>query len=106
MKHTLPLLLAIAAPFAVQAQYGPEGNPSQVFLQQFDANKDGKVSFDEFQKPQLEQLQQGIQQQFKYMDKNKDGHIDAGEADAFAKEMQERMEQAQKQSGYGQSQKR
>jgi len=106
MRYYLPLLLAIAAPLAVQAEYAQGGSPSQMFLQQFDANKDGKVTFDEFRKPQLEQFQQGIQQQFQYMDKNNDGKVDGAEADAFAEEMQERMEQAQKQEGgYGQAPK-
>jgi Ca2+-binding EF-hand superfamily protein len=93
MKYLIPAVaMVLAAPLYAEQQMG---NPSQVFLQTFDADKDGRVSMDEYVKPQV----QNIQKQFDYMDKNKDGHVDADEADAYAKEMQERMQQMQQQQG-------
>lgn len=89
----LPLaaIALLASPALAQQT---QGNPSQMFLQTFDANKDGRVSRDEFVKPQVQQ----IEKQFQYMDKNGDGSVDAKEADAFAKEMQKRMQRMEKKS--------
>ncbi len=86
MKYLIPALaLFAAAPVFAENQ----ADPGQMFLQTFDANHDGKVSQDEYVKPHVQQFEK----QFAYMDKNKDGGVDANEADAFAKEMQQRMQQ-------------
>ncbi len=91
MKYLIPAVACfIAAPLYAQP---PQGNPSQMFLQTFDANNDSRVSKDEFVKPQVQQ----IEKQFDYMDKNHDGVIDQSEADAFAKEMQQKMQQMRQQ---------
>ena len=98
MKYLIPALaLVMATP--VFAEMPQQGNPGQLFLQTFDANGDGRVSRDEFIKPQVQQFEK----QFQYMDKNGDGQVDAGEADAFASEMRERAERMQKQYGGQQS---
>ncbi len=81
------LAVLLAAPALAQNQ-----DPAQVFLKTFDANNDGKVSRDEYVQPQM----QNIKKQFDYMDKNKDGQVDSGEASAFAQEMQQRMQKMQK----------
>jgi len=70
-----------------------KGNPGEAFLHTLDADGNGSVSRDEFVKPQIQQ----IERQFAYMDKNHDGKVDAEEADIFAKEMQKRIQQIQKQ---------
>lgn len=95
MKAYLALALAVVLPVGVQAQ--PQGqmepNHGQMFLRQFDKNGDGFVSKDEFVQPQA----QMIEQQFKHMDKSGDGFVNADEANAFAKEMQQRAEQMRQQ---------
>ena len=88
--RTLALTLIVAAPVFAQKEMPDQG---QVFLKTFDANGDGRVSKEEYMKPQVQQ----IEKQFDYLDKNKDGIVDTAEADAFAKEMQKRMEQMQRQ---------
>ncbi len=93
MKYTIPTLaltLIVAVPVFAQQQMPDQG---EIFLKTFDANGDGRVSKDEYVKPQIQQ----IEKQFDYLDKNKDGIVDADEAKAFAKEMQQRMEQMQRQ---------
>jgi hypothetical protein len=92
MKKLFPALLIA---FAVPAIAQPPQDPAAGFLGQFDSNKDGKVTFEEFKAPQLE----GIEQQFRYMDKNGDGGIDTAEITAFTEEMHERMMQMQRQHG-------
>jgi Ca2+-binding EF-hand superfamily protein len=90
MKYLISVLaIALAAPVLAQSQQ--QMDPSQVFLKTFDANNDGKVSRDEYVKPQVQQ----IEKQFGYMDKNGDGSVDGGEAAAFAEEMRNRMQQQQ-----------
>lgn len=89
---TLALTLLVAAPVFAEQQ---KPNQTEMFLKTFDANGDGRVSKDEYMKPQVQQ----IEKQFNYMDKNKDGVVDEAEAQAFAKEMQQRMEQMQRQMG-------
>ena len=90
MKYLISALaLVLAGP--VFAQDKPQMDPSQVFLKTFDANNDGKVSRDEFVKPQVQQ----IEKQFSYMDKNGDGQVDSGEMAAYAAEMRKRMQQHQ-----------
>lgn len=95
MKYTIPALaltlIASTPGFAQQQRPGQ----ADMFLQTFDANGDGRVSKDEYMKPQIQQ----IEKQFDYMDKNKDGFVDNEEAKAFAEEMQQRMEQMQRRMG-------
>lgn len=71
----------------------PQGSPGAAFMKALDANGDGNVSKDEFTQPQLQQ----IVKQFDYMDKNHDNQINVGEADAFAQEMHQHMQQMQNQ---------
>jgi Ca2+-binding EF-hand superfamily protein len=61
-----------------------------MFMQNLDTNKDGKVSKEEYLKPGEEQ--------FRQIDKNGDGAITRDEADAYHKEMQQRMEQMRQQT--------
>jgi Skp family chaperone for outer membrane proteins len=98
MKSMIPaLLLAMALPVAAQPQgQMAQQSPTQMFMEQKDANKDGKVTLDEFQKPTAEQLK-GMEEQFKYMDKNGDGGVTTDELEAFHQEMQQRMQQMQQQ---------
>jgi hypothetical protein len=106
-KYLLPALaISVLLPLGVQAQppQGPgagpgAGDPGNAFLDQLDGNKDGAVSKDEFMNPQVQAFTQQLEQQFKYMDKNSDGKVDAAEAATFIKEMQQRMEQMQQQQG-------
>lgn len=92
MKYLIPALALFAA-LPVSAQAPAQPDPSKLFLQTFDADKDGKVSKDEYVKPQVQQ----IEKQFDYLDKNKDGYVDAEEAETFAAEMRKRAEQMKKQ---------
>jgi hypothetical protein len=95
MKFLIPAVaLLLAAPVIAMP---PQGDPSKMFLKTFDANNDGRVSKDEFVKPQIQQ----IEKQFDYMDKNKDGVVDKQEAEAFAQEMQKKMQQMRKQYDSG-----
>ena len=90
MKPVIPaLLLAAAFPVAAQQPGSDMPSPSQMFMQQMDANQDGAVTLEEFQQPTNEQ--------FKYMDKNGDGRVTADEAEAFHAEMQQRMQQQMQQ---------
>ena len=91
MKTLFPaLLLAVSLPVAAQQPGGAMGgSPSQMFMQQMDANQDGSVSLEEFQKPTNEQ--------FKYIDKNGDGNLTADEVETFHQEIQQRMQQMQQQ---------
>ena len=73
----------------------PQKEPAVMFIEQLDTSGDGKVSMEEFIMP----VQTQAEGQFKSMDKNSDGFISQDEADAFQKEMQERMEQMRKQQG-------
>ncbi len=84
------IALIMAAPVFAE---GKPANPSQVFLKTFDADNNDQVSRDEYVKPQVQQ----IEKQFDYMDRNKDGNVDAGEAEAFAEEMRLKMQKMQKQ---------
>jgi len=88
MKYLIPMLaLLVAAPTLAQDE---RLSPSEIFLKTFDANNDDKVSRDEYVKPQAQQ----IEKQFEYMDKNGDGLVDAGEAEAFAEEMRQHMQKS------------
>ena len=65
-----------------------------------DANKDGKVTLEEFQAPTEAELQ-AMEQQFKYMDKNGDGALTTDELEIFMQEMQQRMQQMQQMQQQG-----
>ncbi len=91
MKYLISVAaLALSVSAYAQSQ---QMSPGQAFLQTFDADRNGQVSRDEFVKPQV----QNIEKQFDYMDKNRDGAVDPGEADAFASEMQKKMQQMRSQ---------
>ena len=80
----LPLLVAI---LLMTTNAMPQGMPDMgaMFLRQFDANNDGKVTRDEFIKPS--------EAQFERMDSNHDGAVDAAELDAMKAQMMQRMQQ-------------
>jgi Ca2+-binding EF-hand superfamily protein len=59
-----------------------------MFFEQFDADKDGKVSKSEFLRP--------TEAQFDHMDRNKDGALDQAEVKAFNDEMKQRMQEMQR----------
>ena len=92
-KITLWTPIAFSSPLL--AERAPQGAPpsmSDAFMQQLDADKDGKVSKAEFLAPH--------EAQFAHIDKNQDGSIDKAEIEAFAAEMRQHMEQLkQQQSG-------
>ena len=91
-------LLTLAAPLLAQQSAGSPHTPAQGFMMQFDADKDGQVTLEEFKEPQI----RALEQQFGYIDKDKSGGIDSTEMDTFAKEMQQRMQQMHKQGGAAQ----
>jgi Ca2+-binding EF-hand superfamily protein len=92
MRYLIPAIaLVLVAPLA--AADPQSKNPGEAFLHTFDANHDGKVSRDEFIKPQVMQ----VQKFFDYLDKDHDGAIDSSEADTYAQEMQQRMQQLRQQ---------
>jgi Ca2+-binding EF-hand superfamily protein len=84
------LLFALAAsPLAAQQQGQNAPDPSAQFMQELDTNRDGNVTLEEFMKP--------TQDGFREMDKNGDGLLTKPEVDAYAKEMQQRMQQQHQQ---------
>ena len=90
MKYSLLLVAFLPFVALAQAPAGPaEMMPDmgELFLEQMDADKDGKVTLDEFRKPSDEQ--------FAFMDTNKDGVVTADEARAYARMMMQRMQQMQ-----------
>ena len=89
MKYFSVVLLAVSMQLAAQKPGGQGQDPIQIFMKQFDVNKDDVVSMDEFKAPQIKSLEQ----QFTLMDKNKDGNVDRAELEQFAQEMRKRMEQ-------------
>ena len=86
MKYLLAPLALLATSAMAQPQQPDMVN---MFLQQFDADKNGSVNEEEFLKP--------TRMQFQYMDKNGDGSLDRGEVEAFNKEAMERARQMQQQ---------
>jgi len=87
---TLLALAALSSPLL--AQPAPEGAPlsmSDAFMQQLDADKDGKVTKAEFLKPE--------EAQFAHIDKNQDDSIDKTEIEAFEAEMRKHMQQLKQQ---------
>ncbi len=88
MKHTLIALTLFSAPlFAQQAPMQQMPDLDAMFFEQFDTDKDGRVSKAEFLKP--------TEAQFDHMDRNKDGMLDQDEVKAFNAEMNQRMEEMQ-----------
>ena len=89
MKNTLFIVLFV--PMLAFAQEPTSNMPDmgQVFLQQLDADKDGKVTQAEFRAPR--------DKTFGIMDSNKDGAVDANEARDFSRMMMQRMQQMQQQ---------
>ncbi len=79
------LLFALATPLAAQQQGQTVPDPSEQFMQELDTNRDGNVTRQEFMKP--------TEDGFREMDKNGDGLLTKPEVDAYAKEMQQRMQQ-------------
>jgi Ca2+-binding EF-hand superfamily protein len=61
----------------------------KIFFEQFDTNKDGLVSKEEFLKPTVEQ--------FNHMDRDNNGSLDQAEVKAFNDEMKQRMQEMQRQ---------
>lgn len=92
MKRLILLAVVTVSSSYVLAEQ-QQGSPSAAFMRALDADGNGSVSKDEFTQPQLQQ----IVKQFDYMDKNHDSKIDVSEADTFAQEMHQRMQQMQNQ---------
>jgi Ca2+-binding EF-hand superfamily protein len=91
----LLIAAALASGSAVaQTPANPTG-PGQMpdlealFFQQFDSDRDGRVSKGEFLKP--------TEAQFDHMDQDKDGMVDGAEVKAFNDEMARRMQEMQRQ---------
>ena len=92
MKKSILAALLLSTPaLAQQSPMGQQQMPDLegMFFQQFDKDQDGKVSKAEFLKP--------TEAQFDHMDRNNDGEIDRAEVEAFNKEMQQRLEEMQRQ---------
>lgn len=83
------LLLCAALPVMAQQPGANAPSPTQMFMQQMDANQDGQITLEEFQRPTNEQ--------FKYMDQDGNGAVTAEEAEAFHQQMQQRMQQRMQQ---------
>jgi len=94
MKYLIATAMLVLAAPMVLAQPS-QSSPGAAFLRTLDADGNGSVSREEFVKPQIQQ----IERQFAYMDKNHDGKVDAEEAESFAKEMQQRIQQIQQKHG-------
>ena len=89
MKKILIVLPLLSAPaFAQQAPPQQMPDLNKMFFEQFDTDKDGRVSKAEFLKP--------TEAQFDHMDRNKDGVLDPAEVKAFNTEMTQRMEEMQR----------
>lgn len=93
MKSTFIPGIAIALAFSTPlfAQPPSAGSMADMFMQQLDADKDGKVSKEEYMKPH--------NMQFAHMDTNGDGVLDKAEIEAFAQKMQQQMQQMRQQGG-------
>lgn len=88
------MLLVLLHGAALAAEPAPAGKPGKM-MEEADANKDGKVSFDEFKAGHDRRMQE----HFKKLDANGDGFIDKPEAQKGREEMrekrQDRMEKRQ-----------
>jgi Ca2+-binding EF-hand superfamily protein len=89
MKNLLFIALFVPIVAFAQAPASDMPDMGQVFLQQLDADKDGKVTQAEFRAPR--------DKTFSIMDTNKDGVVDADEARDFSRMMMQRMQQMQQQ---------
>lgn len=92
MKKSIIAALFFSAPIlAQQPSMGEQQMPDLegMFFQQFDVDQDGTVSKTEFLKP--------TEVQFDHLDRNNDRAIDRAEVQAFNKEMQQRLEEMQRQ---------
>ena len=91
MKKTLIALAFVSAPVLAQQAQMPGTPPDleKLFFEQFDTNKDGVVSQEEFLAPQVAQ--------FDHMDRDKNGSLDSAEVKAFNEEMMQRMQEMQRQ---------
>ncbi|MCP5142549.1 MAG: EF-hand domain-containing protein [Gammaproteobacteria bacterium] len=89
MKRLTVLAAALlVSPLALSMPPGGGGGMPDLgamFLKQFDADGDGKVTRDEFIKPS--------EAQFEHMDSNGDGAVDAAELETIKNEMMQRMQQ-------------
>ena len=91
MKKTL-IVITLFSAAAVAQQPQMRGTPpdlEKVFFEQFDTNKDGVVSKEEFLAPTVAQ--------FEHMDRDKNGALDSAEVKAFNAEMKQRMQEMQRQ---------
>ena len=89
MKKSLIALTLLSAPaLAQQAPTQQMPDLNKMFFEQFDTDKDGRVSKAEFLQP--------TEAQFDHMDRNKDGVLDPAEVKAFNEEMTQRMEEMQR----------
>jgi len=93
MKKILIALALFSSPALAQQppmQQMPQmPDLEKLFFEQFDTNKDGLVSKEEFLKPTVEQ--------FDHMDRDKNGSLDQAEVKAFNDEMKQRMQEMQRQ---------
>ena len=95
MKRSLLLILIATLSTPLFAQQPPNAaSMSDMFMQQMDADKDGKVSKGEYLKPH--------EMQFSHMDTSGDGNLDKGEVDAYAKKIEQQMQQMRQQGAPGQ----
>ena len=100
MKKSIIALALFSAPLMAQQSQMPGTPPDleKMFFEQFDTNKDGVVSKEEFLAPQVAQ--------FEHMDRDKNGTLDQAEVKAFHAEMKQRLmemqRQMQQQGGQGQ----
>ena len=90
MKKTLIVLAFFSAPVIAQQAQMPRTPPDleKLFFEQFDTNKDGVVSKEEFLAPTVAQ--------FDHMDRDKNGALDGAEVKAFNAEMKQRMQEMQR----------
>ena len=87
MKTTLAVLALFST--AAFAQPGQMPDLEAMFFKQFDADQNGTVSKAEFLKP--------TEQQFAHMDRDDNGALDSAEIKAFNDEMNQRMQEMQRQ---------
>jgi len=85
MRKILIAFALASSPALAQQPQMPD--LEKMFFEQFDTNKDGKVSKEEFLRP--------TEAQFDHMDRDKNGMLDAAEVKAFNDEMKQRMQEMQ-----------
>lgn len=94
MKKALLAIAVMSSPvIAQQGQMPQMPDLETMFFEQFDIDKDGQVSKAEFLAP--------TEAQFEHMDKDQSGALDRAEVKAFNEEMQQRMQQMQRQMQQG-----